>query len=61
MLIKGLLADFGIPVNLVTHVPPSVFPMTVDGLAEVRIMVCSSDLPRVREIITEYFEEPTNE
>ncbi len=61
MLIKGLLADFGIPVNLVTHVPPSIFPMTVDGLAEVRIMVRESDLPCAREIITEYFEEPTNE
>lgn len=61
MLIKGLLVDFGIPVNLVTHVPPSIFPMAVDGLAEVRIMVRESDLSRAREIIAEYFEEPTEE
>ena len=58
LLIKGLLEDFGIPVNLVRQVPPSVYPMTVDGLAEVRLMVRPSDLARAREIITDYFEAP---
>lgn len=60
MLIKGLLEDFNIPVNLVAHVPQSVLPMTIDGLAEVRIMVRERDLSRAKEIIAEYFEEPTN-
>ena len=58
LLIKGLLEDFGIPVNLVRQVPPSVYPMTVDGLAEVRLMVRPSDLARAREIIADYFEAP---
>jgi tRNA (pseudouridine54-N1)-methyltransferase len=61
MLIKGLLEDFNIPVNLVAHVPQSVLPMTIDGLAEVRIMVRERDLSRAKEIIAEYFEEPTNQ
>lgn len=60
MLIKGLLEDFNIPVNLVAHVPQSVLPMTIDGLAEVRIMVRKLDLQRAKEIIAEYFEEPTD-
>jgi len=57
-LIKGLLEDFGLPVNLVMHAPPSVYPMAIDGLAEVRIMVRPRDLKRVREIIADYFEAP---
>ena len=61
MLIRGLLEDFNIPVNLVAHVPQSVLPMTIDGLAEVRIMVRKPDLQRAREIIAEYFEEPTDQ
>lgn len=32
--------------------------MTVDGLAEVRLMVRPSDLARAREIIADYFEAP---
>ncbi len=57
-MIKGLIEDFGIPANLVMHAPPSVYPMAVDGLAEVRIMVRAGDLRRVRQIIADYFEEP---
>ena len=59
LLIKGLLEDFDIPVNLVMHVPPSVMPMTMDGLSEVRIMVRERDVERAREIISDYFEAPT--
>ncbi len=57
-MIKGLIEDFGIPANLVMHAPPSVYPMAVDGLAEVRIMVRAGDLRRARQIIADYFEEP---
>jgi tRNA (pseudouridine54-N1)-methyltransferase len=60
-LIQGLLKDFDIPANLITQVPPSVLPMTIDGLAEVRIMVRDRDLARAKEIIADYFEEPTQE
>lgn len=58
LLVKGLLEDFGIPVNLVGHVPPGLFPMALDGLAEVRLMVREQDLERAKEIIADYFEPP---
>lgn len=61
ILIKGLLEDFRIPVNLVSHVPPSIFPMALDGLSEVRLMVRERDLRRAREVITDYFEEIVEE
>ena len=61
LLIKGLLEDCGIPVNLVTHVPPSVFPTVLDGLSEVRLMVRPQDLRRAKEVISDYFEDPVTE
>ena len=61
LLIKGLLDDFDIPANLVSHVPQSVLPITVNGLSEVRIMVRSRDLQRAREIIADYFGQPSEE
>ena len=61
LLIKGLLEDFNIPVNFVTQVPASILPMTVDGLSEVQIMVRPRDLGRAREIIADYFEQPTED
>lgn len=60
-LIKGLLEDFGIPANLGGHVPQGIMPMALDGLAEVRIMVRETDLLRAKEIIADYFEQPTTE
>jgi hypothetical protein len=36
---KGLLESAGIPCWLSSDVPPSVYPMTVDGLAETRLFV----------------------
>lgn len=60
-LIKALLEDFDIPVNLLMHAPPSVYPIAVDGLAEVRIMVRASDLSKTQRIIADYFEQPCQE
>ena len=60
-LIITLLEDFDIPVNRMMHVPPSLYPMALDGLAEVRIMVHARDLARARRIIADYFEEPCEE
>jgi len=58
LMIKGLLEDFGIPVNLTSHATPSVYPMALDGLAEVRLMVRTRDLGRARQIVEDYFESP---
>jgi hypothetical protein len=60
-IISTLLEDFGIPTNLVSHVPPSLYPVVLDGLAEVRIMVRRRDLARAKQIIKDYFEEPIDE
>lgn len=57
-LIKTLLEDFDIPVNMMMHVPPSLYPMAVDGLAEVRLLVRARDLAKAWRIIADYFEEP---
>ena len=60
-LIISLLEDFDIPVNRMMHVPPSIYPMVLDGLAEVRIMVRPRDLAHARQIIADYFEMPVEE
>jgi tRNA (pseudouridine54-N1)-methyltransferase len=57
-LIITLLEDFDIPVNRMMHAPPSVYPMVLDGMAEVRIMVHPRDLIRAQQIIADYFETP---
>ncbi len=60
-LVKSLLEDFDIPVNVLTHAPPSILPMAVDGLAEARIMVHPRDLAKAQRIIADYFESPCTE
>jgi len=60
-LIKGLLEDFEIPANLLMHAPPALYPMAVDGLAEVQIMVRPRDLKRAQQVISDYFEPPCTE
>jgi len=60
-LIKTLLEDFDIPVNVMMHAPPSLLPMTVDGLAEVRILVHARDLDKAQHIIADYFEPPCDD
>ncbi len=60
-LIAGLLEDFGIPSNLLSHAVPSLYPGMLDGLGEVRIMVRPRDLERARAIIGDYFEQPVDE
>ncbi len=61
LMIKGLLEDFGIPVNLTSHATPSIYPVVLDGLAEVRLMVRARDVGKARQIIADYFEAPCEE
>ncbi len=53
-LLAGFLRGEGIPVQFRTHVPPSVYPFTVDGLAEVQILVPERDLIRAREALAAF-------
>ncbi|MGY4706551.1 putative signal transducing protein [Candidatus Bipolaricaulota sp. J31] len=50
-LLIGFLEGEGIPARKRTQVPPSVYPFTVDGLAEVEILVPEHLLPRAREAL----------
>ena len=54
-IIRGLLEAAGIGCVLVTPVPHSLYPFTVDGLAKVKIQVLDTDAERAR-IILEDFE-----
>ena len=38
-LIKGILEQYGIPVRLATDISHALYPFTVDGLGETRILV----------------------
>lgn len=55
-ILKGFLDGEGIEVRLRHHVPPSVYPVTVDGLAEVQILVREEDLVRAQEALAAYHQ-----
>jgi hypothetical protein len=50
-IIKGLLESFGIPCALKSNAAPSVHMFTLDGLAEVKVMVLASQADAARELI----------
>jgi len=52
-LIQSLLAESGIDCLLVSHVPHSIYPFTINGLGEVRIKVLEDRLAEAREILRE--------
>jgi hypothetical protein len=56
-VIKGLLESDGIWCSLESDVPHSVFPLEVDGLGAVRIMVSEEDAERASTLIASYREE----
>jgi hypothetical protein len=53
LAIESLLASFNIRCILQSDVTRSVYPFTIDGLAEVSILVSERDLEKSREIISE--------
>jgi len=52
LAIESLLASFNIRCILQSDVTRSVYPFTIDGLAEVSILVSERDLEKSREIIS---------
>ncbi len=50
-LIKNMLESNGISCILVRQVPSSVYPFTVDGLAEVRILVKEEDASFAKKLL----------
>lgn len=57
-ILAGFLEGEGIRVRFRTHVPPSVYPVTVDGLAEVQVLVLEEDLARAREALAAFHMPP---
>jgi len=53
LTIKSLLANYGIKCILQSDITHSVYPFTVDGLAEVIILVSDKDLAKSKEIINQ--------
>ena len=51
LTIKSLLTSYDIECILQSDITHSVYPFTVDGLAEVIILVSSKDLQKSKEII----------
>jgi hypothetical protein len=50
-VIKGLLESFDIPCFFKSNAAPSVHQFTMDGMAEVRVMVMASMADRAKELI----------
>ncbi len=57
-LVAGFLAGEGIEVQFRTHVPPSVYPVTADGLAEVQVLVPEAQLEQARAALEAYRQAP---
>jgi hypothetical protein len=60
-LLKGFLEAEGIQVRLRYHVPPAVYPLTVDGLAEVQILVPEEDLFEAEEALKAFRTTPEDD
>lgn len=53
-LVRQLLTTYGIPCQVVSDVPHSLFPLTVDGLGEVRILVPSARAAEARGCVADH-------
>ena len=54
LTIKSLLSSQGIQCMLKSNIDHSVYPITVDGLGEVRIMVMNKDVKESNKILESY-------
>lgn len=53
-IVRGILEGSGINCALLTQVPHSVYPFTVDGLAAIQIKVLDSQLEAARALLHDY-------
>ena len=54
--IRELLYQEGIVCQVASDVPHSVFPLTLDGLGEVRIAVMAKEAERARRLISQFLD-----
>ena len=56
-VVRGLLETRGIRALLASDVPHTVFPLTIDGLGEVRLSVRADEAEKARRLIDDFREE----
>lgn len=53
-IIRQLLETYGIPCQVVSDIPHTLMPLSVDGLGEIRILVPTSRLDEARALIADH-------
>jgi hypothetical protein len=53
-MVRQLLASYGIPCQVVSDVPHTVFPLTIDGLGEIRILVPAARFEEAQSLLAEH-------
>lgn len=53
-LIRGLLESYGIPCSVISDITHSVYPLTVDGLGEIRLSVPEEAADEAERILREH-------
>ena len=56
--IRDILEQSGITCQVASDIPHTVFPVTTDGLGEVRVSVVEKDAERARQLIHDFLEAP---
>lgn len=57
-LLRGVLESEGIEAMIKLGVSQNVYPLTVNGLGEIRVCVFRRDLERAREVLDAYRQDP---
>ncbi len=60
-MIKELLGDYDIECYLSSHITHSVYPIPVDGLGEIKVMVPLEEEQRSRDLIGNFFSREDEE
>jgi len=58
--LRTLLEENDIPCQVVSDVPHSVFPLTMNGLGEIRIAVLEEESFRAKELIDQFLDVSIN-
>lgn len=53
-VVRHLLATYGIECQVVSDVPHMLFPLSVDGLGEIRILIAPEDREEAENVLAEH-------
>jgi hypothetical protein len=53
-LVRRLLDSYSIPCRISSQITHSIWPLTVDGLGEIKILVAADQLEDARQILAEH-------